>query len=553
MRLILAQSHRIQSLHVELADKILERVFGVFAEDGFCAPILSSLKFRSVSPSETGVLPNILSRDLLPKLTHIELRGYSVPWNFLSLRTNLTSLIIHHNYSPSFPIPSFYVNELLDCLSHVPRLRILDVNAEYCRGQCELITSSTSSLPFVDVPRLEDVSLRLDAASVDAFVTHCNFPPSAHMSFETTIRHDHSPQLQFDDNLSSIAFNCIGLITGVKSEGDKAVTGLSIVFHSLPLHELDTDWTPSPPLSPGPLCQISIRAYQSDFRFEDEVRALSPRSLPPSHFSLKFNDRSSHAVTLLNNVLLQLPLSDLAFLDVTGAGCELGPIGADLSQLLKELIQRSSPGLEYLRLSGSGVDILPHILDSFTTSQRVGKYGRSLFSHIQTLILHEMIAGARWYDHEEDTWEGTRVNHICTAIRSQVQCYKWSCGPFAKLILESARESREWLEELLESFSELFGQEGRFTREPHYEPYLPPSSSLPGIIPASWGPEIPEYVVPHYDNPDSDLDQPGWSPPFTPVAPQRHGDWMDHARYGRVVFDFKGNGGLKIVQVNSMN
>ena len=113
-------------------------------------------------------------------------------------------------------------------------------------------------------------------------------------------------------------------------------------------------------------------------------------------------------------------------------------------------------------------------------------------------------------------------------------------------ILEGIRISDEWTEELVESFSKLFNQEGRFL---NVHQFIHPESTL-----------LSESITPLFvtewtdTNPDSDLDSPpmmidwGESSPSTPSTPLDHyEDWLTYLnnRRGRILFDFKGNGGMR--------
>ncbi|KAK7691154.1 hypothetical protein QCA50_006257 [Cerrena zonata] len=298
-------------------------------------PILTTLKLKSRGESRRDGFPNILPRDYhLPKLTHVEIRGYPIPWEFLLLHTNLTSLVVHHSCfcsSSVFPSPPFCVKDLLVCLSQMPRLQSLDVNADRCSGQCESLTPPIGSMPIADLPCLKDVFMHVDAAAVEAFVTHANFPPSTRLSFETMMRHN-LPHQAVDQGpcFSSIVLNSIGFPSRAKIDAGIPITGLSIIFRSLPPHYPDPDtgigWEAPGSWVTDPLCQISIQTHQCEFLKEGtHAGSFSSRDPLPYHFSFGFSAvRSPHAAILLNKMLTQLPLSDLVYLNVSGTGCELG-------------------------------------------------------------------------------------------------------------------------------------------------------------------------------------------------------------------------------------
>ena len=87
---------------------------------------------------------------------------------------------------------------------------------------------------------------------------------------------------------------------------------------------------------------------------------------------------------------------------------------------------------------------------------------------------------------------------------------------------------------MVDSIGELLCQEGRFTQH------------MPVIAFRPWSPwtgstalETPDLQ----DNPDIDLDD---GRRFSPVTDAREGDWSDHVPFNQVIFDFKGDGGVKI-------
>ena len=132
LRLVLAQIDRLEYLSLEQPNKVLERVFSTFGEDGFHAPHLKSLKFKFRTAGYGEILvafPNILSHCRLPLLEHLRFEGYNVPWDSPIMRTNLTSLTIQNEYAriPPRDLQRLPIKELLDVLSHMPSLQSLTI------------------------------------------------------------------------------------------------------------------------------------------------------------------------------------------------------------------------------------------------------------------------------------------------------------------------------------------------------------------------------------------------------------------------------------------
>ncbi|KAK7691145.1 hypothetical protein QCA50_006248 [Cerrena zonata] len=528
----------------------------------------------------------------LPSLAHVELRGYPVPWSLPFLHTHLSSLVIDH-FNDASSKPSVFtvtspMKELLICLSYMPRLRFLDVNAEHCYNDCELVDSFANNMPFVELSCLEEVSMKLEVASVFEFVTHCKFPTSARRSFVTTVRHSHPPKgVADDDSLSSIVISSTPFSSDIPRVEDREppITGLSIVFHSPPPIVFHSPFFSPPSLLPMGLeehrmCRVSIATHRCNFQLDDTTYAFPRHSLPPTHFSLEFDSLNSVVIALLN-LFTQPPfkLSDLAYLNIHGEQQDqweqIGPVlGAALTQLIR---QCSKPCLEFLHLSGSGVDILLHLLTSFTlpSPSQKGDGSRSLFSHVRTLVINKTIGGYMWHSCKTD---GARMDDLCAEIHSQVELYEWSSGPFTTLILEFVSISRERLRRLVHSFSQLFGQEGRYVAiegppetdsmppTPTMPPTVPPTPTLPPTLPST--PLAPLKPLPgclevndldelnletcvelEFEDGEKIYRLPTEHPPPVPRSRPvlNPVDWRDYATHGRVVFDFK-NVEMKIVR-----
>lgn len=404
---------------------MLESVFGAFKEGRFYAPNLESLKFKVVSrPQHT--FPQILSRDLLPKLSHVALHGFIVPYNIPFLRSSLTSLVIRYNTGMAQVGPDFLatnMKELLFCLSHMSQLRVLYVSARTCNCQGMSADSLVHSAPSIELPCLEKVSMTLHHTFVNAFVAKCKFPLSAQAFFDTTVQGTqfHQPVTKVD-TLSSILLHSMVLPTKAEHESNPPTTGLSFIFH----------YRGTGAQGQEPVFEVTILTHQQDSQFEDKGSALSTQSLPPHHFGFRFNDWASHAMVLLES-LLQVPLHKLAYLDITMLGRELEPIGSHLGMFVLELVQRCfGSRLEFLRLGGCGTDILLHLLTPSIPSEGdlyKGYKRGTLFNHIQTLIVNneDVVSGRLFNEPDPD---GMRLSSLCSAIQSQVPLHKWSCGTF---------------------------------------------------------------------------------------------------------------------------
>ncbi|CAL1716182.1 unnamed protein product [Somion occarium] len=542
LRLVLAQSSRIQTLSLALSNNVIERAFSVFSSSAeeFYAPALETLKFTSThGPS----FPDILTKGILPKLTHVELRGYNIPWHSAFLRTNLRSLIIRHDVITSPPGSSLSIGDLLVALSHMPGLQLLEVVSEYCSRLCET-GGSYGSLQSVDLPCLQTLQMCLDAASIDAFLSHCTFPLSTTIAFKTDVRHNHGWEpFAMMDGTHKDKFDALRSIIrkSVDIPGQTIPsTGLSIHFDSLQT-EPDPLWPESPGVEQN---RMTLRTYALDpSSGQQQVHG----ALPPPHFSIRFSYRQGWKTpVILQNLLLGLPLSNVVDINVgSSQGCRIYPIAREMASFIAELVGRCSPsGLDILRMSGPSIDIL-HFLMSQPTHDALDwrlKPGptlgnRGLFGCLRSLMLSDMPKGGQSWN----GFEGIHIENLCDSIRTVAQRYKWSCGPFFELILQRCMERRECVLELVDAFSELVCQEGRFTRNLpliHYDHAIqflpsPPLTPYPATPP-----------LPPDDYADSDLDRWNLVNPDMPTA----GDWVDHLRSGRVAFDFRGDSGVTIEQ-----
>ncbi|CAL1716205.1 unnamed protein product [Somion occarium] len=546
LKLILAQSPRIQTISLALPNNVLERAFSIFNANagGFYAPALRTLKFISTHPSS---FPNILNKCRLPKLMHIELRGYGIPWHLSFFRTNLRSLVLH-NIMTSPPNNSDTVGNLLTALSHMQALELLEVVCEYCNGACESIRAH-GSFHSVDLPCLQTLRVRLDAASIDVILSHCTFPSTTTIAFKTDVRHAHGwgPFGTIQEDVSD-EDKCNVLRSIIRKSVDipgqiTSFTGLSIHFDSLQ-PEPNPHYPNSPGVQPN---EMTLTTYT----FDPSLGQLQvDEILPPANFTIRFSfRRGGQAPTMLQKLLLDLPLSNVVYLNVGSSTiCRVSPIAKEMASFLAELIGRCSPsGLDILRMSGPSIDVLRFLMSqptqdglderSFEPGPTLGDKG--LFGCLRSLMLSDMRAGPDW-----NAYDGVQTHNLFDSIRTEAQRYKWSCGRFSSLILQRCEDQREWALDLVDAFSELFCQEGRFTQDLPQLPYIhmiqsPPSPPLtPYPEPAPWLPD---------DYPDSDLDRYGWSP-MTPFVPPATGDWVDHLLYGRVTFDYRGNGGVTTEQ-----
>ncbi|KAK7691085.1 hypothetical protein QCA50_006188 [Cerrena zonata] len=554
LRQVLAEAHRIESLHLMLAGPVLERVFGEFDEDGFRAQHLRTLMFDSQGEQ---TFPKILSKCHLPALTRVTMKGYVVPWHLPFLRVeSITSLVLHQTQFLSMDLVPGTMRNLLDVLSHLHRLEELDLVHGYISEG-----DSLDGLPVVHLPRLQELKICSAAMNIDVFLSHCTFPSTTITRFEIPVKQNGTfhywggappTWLQGEENwflLQSVISKSIDII-----QGYRPMTGLLVNIQSV-ADQADT--------APNAKCQVTISSYHFD---PASITRYIESSIPEPRFSVEFSYTGPlYASDLLRKLLLNLPLSKTIYLYVSCLPeSKINNSAPDIGKFFSDLIKRCCPtGLEALHITGLSIDILPSMIKSWSWElyeddiagqeseicldpHSNNPAARGLFGFVRTLIL----SGVRRSMHRRRI-SYSDFTKLCDVIRSQAKYYKGQCGPFTKLILQRCFIEREWLLDLADAVAELFNQQGRFTEDLPYEAYEYRRWSIP-ITPSVASP-IPSPTLPTFPIieplPDKDLDWPLWDPQGEPPRPfQTGGDWVDHVRYGRVTFDFRGEPYIAVEQ-----
>lgn len=550
LRLVLAEVHRIETMSLTLAGPVLERVFGEF-KDGFHAPRLESLTFTSLGEQ---AFPNILTKCHLPRLTHVNIQGYVIPWQSPFLRVgSITSLVLHQTQFMTMSLVQDTIRNLLDVLSHLPRLEKLDISHGYVSH-----SDSLQGMPTAHLPCLKRLKMSSAAVNIDAFLSHCTFPPTAITRFEIPIKQNSTHTWtgvtpQGEENsylLRSVISKSVDVI-----QGYMPITGLKIYIQTVAM-EYPID------MNPTIKCRITISTYHFN---PASISRYVDSSMPDPRFAVEFSYTGPFEVPdLLRDLLLSLPLSQTVFLHASCApDSSINNSSSDMGRFFTSLITRCSPtGLEALQITGLGVELLPSILSSWSSTTPYdgdvlangsetcpNPYGdnllaRGLFGSIRTLVLSELRKSMK----RRKISYSDFIN-LCDAIRSQAKYYKHQCGPFTKLVLQRCSIERDWLFDLVDAFAELFHQQGRFTENLPSEPY-----DLHWFVPGSWSPPPSPSPTPTDDLPDKDLDWNGWAHQDgqTPVF-RTEGDWADHARYGRITFDFRGQPYIELERIFKMN
>lgn len=188
LRLILAQAHRIQHVVLQLPDYTLQTALDTVDPDA-----LTALKSIKMIDYGYDPLPDILSRNHLPALTDVELRGYQIPkrLSFLRCANNLTSLRIHPApIPPTTPLYSCSLRDLLEVLSYTNKLETLEFLDSYCAYEdSELDDFHFAPLSFVKLPCLEVLKVHSAPTCVDTFLAQCTFPASTTINLGTVRGH----------------------------------------------------------------------------------------------------------------------------------------------------------------------------------------------------------------------------------------------------------------------------------------------------------------------------------------------------------------------------
>lgn len=535
LRLIFAQVHRLESLSLKQPNKVLERVFSIFGEDGFHAPVLKSLQFTSEAVIETfPSFPKILSRCSLPALKHVGFHGYNIPWDSPLLQYNLTSLTIQHDNGRSLSGPQrLSIKQLLEVLSHMPGLQSLNIILNSCEW-CGEVIILPKDLPFVELPCLRTLVMHLSTPSLEAFLTYCHFPSTTTVELKTALQHTHPGPWSDDDEVGNYSQD-LGLLTSIIAPSidvEDAANGrwFHAPMSAISIHLESTSlWGNS---DPGHTfgCQVVIKAFYLD---PTSIPLTDP--LPPPNFTLQLSCCNYLQIPdVLQRLFTCVPLSNLMFLNAGYLlSSEIDAILDQLGELLSEVIAKcSTPNLRTLRLSGSCTLALHSLLENLrgTTSKGIRDRRMSLFGSLQNLILS---GGTGSWVQDIQTGHLLIFEELCSSIRYEAHLQKGVCLPFSTLVLEGWKVPRELHFEFVNSISELLHQEGRFTEE------------LPSIPFEPWFSRTSPPVPRSQDNPDADLDD---RPFLSPTTGPEEGDWSDHAGSNRVTFDFKGDGGIKIIQ-----
>ncbi|KAF5357693.1 hypothetical protein D9758_007485 [Tetrapyrgos nigripes] len=139
------------------------------------APLLRSLSLStSISAWTRGpvTLPLEFVDGDAPRLKHLELRNFHLPWDSALLK-NLTSLKIFHTSTGSAPS----LQQLTDVLARMPGLEILELK------DVLPICKSTTPVDTVPLPHLHRIKLDGDTVSVALLLDHISFPSTTQMHF----------------------------------------------------------------------------------------------------------------------------------------------------------------------------------------------------------------------------------------------------------------------------------------------------------------------------------------------------------------------------------
>ena len=533
LTVVLKEQHRIRSLCTD--GPTLAGALAVFKDGTLNAPILTTLEIKECSKA----VLDTLQRALLPGLAHVDLDDCEcIPWDGPLLRANLTSLSLRCRF-----VAVGQMKKLFDCLSLMPQLQSLVVDAKNFEEHPHHPSTSTTSL--VELPSLQSLSLHLGLGLISLFMTRCRYPPSARVllttdSVEGGLNVDGSVNPL--DSISSILVNSLVDPHEAKFKDAATITGLSIAIKE------HTPWGSHE----GFYYDVTIVVGQGESQREDRLRIPSNDFSPPPKFSFKYRIRGEDVTPLLLEIF-QYPLPALAYLNIAVSDYESYLTIPDLASIATRLIlQRSDFRLESLRLEGFGVDILTLLL----TAEK----GRP-FDHVNTLVLNGKTALNAWSARDPVK---TRLLDLCAAIRSHATSYDFSRGPFSTLVIETMAESRQRIVELVDSFSELFDQKGRFvpTEElpeanlvaptrpssPDLNTPVPRASNVKSVKLIEFVPLEPEPVELEPEvHPLAHLllhpTTTSVQPTPRPAPPDYH--WTDDARFGRVVVDFMGSTGLR--------
>ncbi|KAK7691090.1 hypothetical protein QCA50_006193 [Cerrena zonata] len=557
LQLILTQSQRIKRFSLQLPNNIICTAFQTIDINA-----LASLQSMRLLNDDYHVLPDILNHSKFPALTEIDIFGYQITTHpsFL-LANNLGILRIYPTATPRGCTSNVCpLCSILEVLTHTNKLKIL----EFVDGHCTREAISTddphcSQFLSVELPCLEKLKIHSAPTCVDTFLANCVFPSSVAIDLLTTCMHDsscnHGEARAGHGEADVIRSIFSKLVDGIGKEppmsgfglhfnqvggrqGTLNVTIVTYHFDPLSIPSFTTDYLPSPRIH-----------FHFDWKY-------------PSNSKLSASMESLfQGLALDNTIHFRLSSPPLVYIGTS--------VAQELGIIFSRLISRCSPsGLQALEFYGSSVAVFPHILTSWTRTHFslsgtahptmcVHNNNPSLFCFIHSLIIGTQEGRLmRWRGQARSL--DADMGYVLDAIESQAGLYIGSCGKFSALVLQRCGLDLKATVELVEAIASVVRQQGRFTRNPPVVPHEI-QHHLPYNL-LNWWPPCP----PSKDEqlPDDDLDRPPLAAQLhgngnnlhnniAPVVPQlalREPIWVDHARDGRIIFDFRGSSGIQVEQ-----